>query len=104
MEKMRKIATEVIEILRENKETRNSDDILYREYIRRYDDFFGLGVSVMPLGQFLTYRSMMQIPSIESIGRARRKIQAEYPELRGTNEQERRDAEKDYIAFSREKI
>lgn len=104
MAKIAKIANEVKDILVKIPATRDSDELLYYEYIKREDERNGVSVLYMSLAQFLVTRKYLDLASIETLGRARRKIQAEYPELRGTNEKERREAEKDYVAFSKAKV
>ena len=60
--------------------TRDSDDILYIEYINKVNPT----LTKNDLASFLQYRAMYGVPSIESVGRARRKLQAHHPELRGS--------------------
>lgn len=80
MRDLYKIADIVKDILQENEQARNSDKVLYYEVCKR------LNVWALEerLGDFLLTFSDYNLPQFESVGRARRKIQAQHPELRPT--------------------
>lgn len=58
--------------------TRNSDDDLYAEVIRLIRPH----CLAMPLDAYLHTYKQNNLPSIETVGRLRRKLQEKYPELR----------------------
>lgn len=57
---------------------RNSDNYLYIEVVRSINQ----SVLRLPLAVVLTNLKEYDLPSIETVGRCRRKLQAEFPELR----------------------
>ena len=65
-------------ILEDFPETRNDDNLLYYYYCEsKHKGFLN-----MSLGNALQTMKLLGVPPIESIGRARRKLQAEFPHLR----------------------
>ncbi|MBQ0112387.1 MAG: hypothetical protein KBT03_04575 [Bacteroidales bacterium] len=68
----------VKQILTECPATRNSDRFLYIEFLKRTTP----NACTMPLEKVLLLQEEMQIPSIETVGRARRKMQERFEELR----------------------
>ena len=57
---------------------RNSDNLLFIEVVKNIN----VNLIFKPLAEVLTNLQEYSLPSIETVGRGRRKIQAEYPELR----------------------
>lgn len=57
---------------------RNSDNLLFIEVVK----IINLNLIFKPLAEVLTNLQEYGLPSIETVGRCRRKIQAECPELR----------------------
>lgn len=80
--------TRLVESLLESyPETRDDDYLLWLKAVRwgvpkrdisRYLD--------MPFREFMEHAKYMKIPHYETVSRVMRKLQAEYPELRGTAE------------------
>lgn len=93
---IKNIADRVKEILTDHEDARNSDRMLYFYYLKLYFPSI-LDVS---MSQFL---AMKHAPSIESIGRARRKIQELYPELRPNEltKKSREEREEEFLEFAR---
>lgn len=83
-------------ILEENPATRDSDDLLYLEVIRKAAP----EAEHLSVGCFFRNRKNLEVPSFESVRRTRQKTQAERPELKGTKESERRDSEAEFRAFA----
>ena len=71
-------------ILQDNEEARNSDDVLFANYIMFAGNKKGEDVSKISILNYLATHNELDIPSFESIARARRKIQELYPELRSS--------------------
>lgn len=69
----------VHQILIEVPKSRDSDSLLYAEYVSRHNP----GLATVGLYKALTMYECF-LPSYESVSRARRKIQSEYPELQAT--------------------
>ena len=65
------------EVLEEDRQARNSDDHLYAEVLRTVNP----AVLDKPLRVVLDNFSQLDIPSRESVGRIRRKLQSEMPWL-----------------------
>lgn len=63
-------------------ETRDSDNLLYLEVIKVISAEKGVNLLGLPMEQFFKQLTSHTIPSIETVGRCRRKLQEKYPELR----------------------
>lgn len=98
MAKIKLIEPLVEEALINNKACRGDNFILYLEVLKKYID---LNLSIKDV--FLNH-DLLGIPSLESITRARRKLQEKHPELKDLQavlirEQE----EQQYINYARDK-
>lgn len=91
MNKLYKVEELVEKVLREYPDSRNDNFILiYRVYREINEDL----VLRELFFQVMLYHKEYELPSFESITRARRKLQNKYPELKPTKEvQELRDKE-----------
>ena len=58
--------------------SRNSDNLLFIEVVKEIN----VSLIYKPLAEVLENLNDYNLPSIETVGRCRRKIQAEHPELR----------------------
>lgn len=76
--------TELVRIVLEQQpETRSSDNLLYIEVLRRCTN---QKVLDMPVWMFYENLTEWHLPSIETVGRCRRKAQQENPHLKATAE------------------
>ena len=82
MSELRNTTKMVKYVLEKEPRTRNSDNLLWLEVIKLKNQ----GVLRMPLVVVLQNLKEYGLPTIETVGRARRKLQADYPELRATKE------------------
>lgn len=74
--------TELVwEILATVPETRNSDNLLYIEVLKHYSKEFGFDIAGYPFASALKNLKSWGIPTIETVGRCRRKLQHDNPEL-----------------------
>ena len=100
-QKLNTLAIKVEEILRNESKTRDDDNVLYAYFLN------SLGVSVRKTSFWEITRRVVNgdLPSMESVGRVRRKVQELNPELVGTAEKRkiRYKAIDDYKAFARQK-
>lgn len=78
MKNAKKVTDMVLGILESDPQARNSDDYLYHEVCKRVNPDI-LGAS---FGQVLAGFKGYGVPAYESVGRARRLIQAQRPDLR----------------------
>ena len=103
MGSLRKVTDLVFVILRDNAETRDSDDVLYCKVLEHYGQKLGVDFNKVSTISFFRNARRYRIPSIETVGRCRRKMQAEYSGLRGSNkvERKRRDREKEFVDYAR---
>ena len=94
--KLNKLKDLVLNILQDKPKTRDSDRILYDEFLKK----IGVDTHYMTAYEMLHNPDM---PSIESVGRARRKAQEEHPELKASAGVEKRRMEmyNDYLEFAR---
>lgn len=92
-------------ILAKYPETRDSDNLLYLraiEVVARQNKSFG-ELQKMTVPHFLRNMQRLNLPHYDTVSRARRKIQANHPELRGTAEAGKRRSrlENEYRQFAR---
>lgn len=84
----------VEEALLHNKECRGDNFILYLEVLKKYID---LDLSIKDV--FLNHK-ILGIPSLESITRARRKLQERNPDLKSEASIEREKEAKEYVDYA----
>lgn len=78
MSELRNTTKMVKYVLEKEPRTRNSDNLLWLEVIKLVNQ----GVLRKPMAEVLQNLNEYGLPSIETVGRFRRKIHAEHPELR----------------------
>ena len=90
----------VFNLLKENEKLRDDDDLLIIEVYRKINPF----ISSYGFETVLKNRKKDGLPSFEAIRRSRAKIQAEHPELKGSEriQRERDHAEYKYRDFAKE--
>lgn len=97
--KLRNMTELVKTIMEQQPETRSSDNLLYIEVLKRCTS---QNVLNMPVWSFYQNLTEWQLPSIETVGRCRRKAQQENPHLKAKPEVEgfRYDKETEFIEFA----
>lgn len=80
MKKLKDLEKKVRKILRENPSTRGDDDLLYLDVL----DDMKINLTDFTAQSFLLNYRKMGIPTIETVGRCRRKIQAKDETLKPT--------------------
>ena len=100
MKNLKTIEAKVKTILLKNEDARNDDMVLYLALCNMCLKNAG----AMPLAEIMTQYQYLGLPSFESVGRTRRKLQAKYPELLGDVRIQRLRAtgEKAYRHYARE--
>lgn len=74
---IRTTANLVKEILQDEPQTRNNDKLLYLRACVKHNE----EACKMPFSYVLTHMNELELPSYETVTRARRKLQADFPEL-----------------------
>ena len=100
MDNLKTIEGKVRAVLQENEDARNDDMVLYLALCNLYLENAGN----MPLAQILTNHKELGLPSFESMGRTRRKLQERHPELLGSVRMQkiRVSGEKAYRKYAKE--
>ena len=101
--KLNTISNMVKSILQQKEACRNSDNELYIEVLRQVADEKGIDIDDMSVPTLFLRMSEFGLPSIESVGRARRKVQECHPELRANDTVEgyRMAQEEDFRDYAR---
>lgn len=100
MGRVKDIELTVMKILATDEETRADDHLLFYKVYQNFET---------PYSDFVTCflnAKLFGLPPFESISRCRRKIQAEYPDLRPKEKviEARVEKEKEFRAYAREKV
>ena len=85
---LKNISKIVKAILEEDESARNSDSRLYRQVVSYIGMKKGIDVGARSVTYYLDHINALKFPKFETVSRARRKIQAEHPELAGCNDVE----------------
>ena len=80
MRNLKTIEKKVRAILEKNEDARNDDMVLYLALCNVCLKDAG----AMPLAEIMTQHKYLGLPSFESVGRTRRKLQVAHPELLGS--------------------
>ena len=101
--KINAVSNRVKSILLEKEECRNSDNILYITVLRQVAEEKGIDIDDMDVPTLFLRMSEFGLPSIESVGRARRKLQECHPELRANDTVQgyRMAQEEEYVEYAR---
>jgi hypothetical protein len=104
MQRLKDLSKKVQAVLEKDEASRNSDNVLLLHLLREIGKEQGVDVDTMSLPMYLLHGRDMNLPTLESVGRARRKVQAAHPELRGDDDVEacREELEEAYRRFARE--
>ena len=102
MDSLKTIEGKVRAVLQENEDARNDDMVLYLALCNLYLKDAG----AMPLAQILLNHKELGLPSFESVGRTRRKLQEKCPELLGSVRMQkiRAKGEKAYRRYAKESL
>lgn len=103
MENLKTTHNLVKRILEQVPETRNSDVILYYRVAEHIGIMRDTDILGAPFGMVLCDLKRLGLPSIESVGRARRKIQEQYPHLQSEKKVKkmREEQEEEYRKYSK---
>lgn len=100
MRNLKTIEGKVKAILEKDEEARNDDMLLYLKVCNTCLKDTG----AMPFAEVMSQYRYLGLPSIESVGRTRRKLQAKFPELAGSLrvQKPRAAGEKAYRKYAKE--
>ena len=100
MRNLKTIEGKVRVVLQKDEEARNDDMLLYLKVFNGCLKDTG----AMPFAEVMAQYKYLGLPSFESVGRTRRKLQAQYPELMGNARARRLRAagEKAYRKYAKE--
>ena len=90
MSELRKTTELVRDILTQSVSARNSDNVLYCKVLEYYGKRMDVDFNRVSVISFFNSAKRASIPSIETVGRCRRKLQEEYMELRADEDVERK--------------
>lgn len=79
------VSTLVKSILGENKQARNSDNMLYLKVLENYGACKGIDIDTMTVPTFLNELDKGTFPGFETVRRSRQKVQESCPELASDN-------------------
>lgn len=104
MQRIKDLSKKVKAILEVDKAARNSDSILLLHLLRDMGSEQGLDIDKMSLPMYLIHGRDLQLPTLESVGRARRKVVEAHPELGSDDEVAamKMQLEESYRRFARE--
>ena len=99
LEELNTVEKLVCDILVKNSKARNSDAVLYIEVVKRLNP----KAAEKPLEEVLLNLKSLGLPCIETVGRTRRKLQAEHQELWSDAQikKYREELEKDFEDYAR---
>lgn len=98
MARIKRVEVTVLQVLSENENARGDNYVLIYEVLTRMNpDIRGLSFDYVMFNH-----KKFKLPSFESITRARRKVQAEYENLRPTQaiQKTRKEEEQEYINYA----
>ena len=98
MTELKGLEKRVVKILEKNQKARGDDDLLYNYLL----DDMNVNLAGLSAKDFLLSYRKMGIPTIESVGRCRRKVQARNETLKPTPDivLKRKRLEKSYYCYS----
>lgn len=103
MNELKNITALVKMILDQDEKTRNSDSYLYFRILGILGERKGIDIYEMSIPHFLLNMKDFGFPGFETVRRTRQKIQADFPELAGTEKimAMRAEREKEFREFAR---
>ena len=100
VEKLKDLEKVIKPILEEKPQTRDDDYLLYAELIAKYVP----KALEYPARTFLQYHNELNLPNIKSVERARRKLQAKYPELASERAKKRAEQQAVYVDYALDRV
>ena len=103
--RLKNVQAQVEKVLTERPESRDNDNILYLEIIKNIGRKTGVDVEKMSVAELFTNMYRYKFPPMESVRRARQKLQEKFPHLRSSEETQlfREMNEEEYLEYVRRK-
>ena len=103
MKKLLNVQEKVKDILMKHPRTRSNDMLLYLKFAEQIDEEYQQNVMKLPFATVIGNMEEYHLPTFGSVGRARRKLQEKYPELRAIDQVQgfRADREEAYREYAR---
>lgn len=95
--KVRQVAELVKEILEQKPRARDCDFVLYGFVLNKY----GYSVNI-PFNELANLVKAKEIPSMETVGRTRRKCMELYPSLRGKSYEPREERQLEFVDLAKD--
>ena len=101
MKKLMTTTKAVKNILEEAPETRDNDYLLW---LRTIEEMTAEDIKILSFSYVIRNINFLGLPNYETVSRVRRKLQAEYPELKGEKGLIRAQNKERFIAYSRAEV
>ena len=97
MNDLKAVSSIVKNILMENTRARNDDNVLYLMVLNHVSNRNGIDIQSMTVPVFLMKMKEYGLPGFETVRRSRQKVQADNPELEGTESTRRKRAKQEAV-------
>lgn len=97
MNDLKAVSAIVKSILMENTRARNDDNVLYLMVLNHVSNRNGIDIQSMTVPVFLMKMKEYGLPGFETVRRSRQKVQADNPELEGTESTRRKRAKQEAV-------
>ena len=97
MNDLKAVSAIVKNILMENTRARNDDNVLYLMVLNHVSNRNGIDIQSMTVPVFLMKMKEYGLPGFETVRRSRQKVQADNPELEGTEATRRKRAKQEAV-------
>ena len=97
MNDLKAVSAIVKNILMENTRARNDDNVLYHMVLNHVSNRNGIDIQSMTVPVFLMKMKEYGLPGFETVRRSRQKVQADNPELEGTESTRRKRAKQEAV-------
>lgn len=97
MNDLKAVSAIVKNTLMENTRARNDDNVLYLMVLNHVSNRNGIDIQSMTVPVFLMKMKEYGLPGFETVRRSRQKVQADNPELEGTESTRRKRAKQEAV-------
>ena len=106
MNDLKAVSAMVKSILAEDTQARNDDNVLYFKVLQIVSNRNSIDLQSMTVPVFLLHMKDYGLPGFETVRRSRQKVQADNPDLAGSEAVRRKRAKKEdeYRAFARSEV